>query len=327
MTVANFIIAGTEKAGTTSVYTYLSQHPDVCASRRKETDYFRCDTFRDGAAGGVEEYSRFFPARTSARIVMEASPGYLGEADIVAPRIRELVPDVRLLFILREPIDRLYSSYRFHRGRLNLPESLTFHGYLQACMAHADHVGVCGRESPTATAHEIGEWYLNVLPYGRYVRYLRPYFDAFPRYNIKVAFYDDLCRDPRGFMAELSGFLEIDESFWSGVNLAPRNVTFFSRNRQLHRLAILANDRLEPILRPRPRLKSAVLRFYKQLNAAPAGNDGISDEDRELLEWYYAPWNLDLETLLGVALPSGWSTGVAEAERLRQGERARAWLP
>jgi hypothetical protein len=72
---------------------------------------------------------------------------------------------------------------------------------------------------------------------------------------------------------------------------------------------------------------SAVLRFYKQLNAAPAGNDGISDEDRELLEWYYAPWNLDLETLLGVALPSGWSTGVAEAERLRQGERARAWLP
>lgn len=321
MTVANFIIGGTEKAGTTSVFTYLSQHPDVVASRRKETDFFR------HGSGGLTEYAGYFPDAGEARVVMEASPGYLGEADKVAPRMRELIPDVRLLFILREPIDRLYSSYRFHRARLNLPDALTFHGYLQACMAHADHAGVCGPEDPAGSLQDIGEWYLDVLPYGRYARYLRPYFEAFPRYNIKVAFYDDLRRSPREFMAEISGFLEIDESYWSNVDLEPRNVTFFSRSRPLHRLAIMANDRLEPILRARPRLKSAMLRFYKQLNATPAAEDRISAEDRELLEWYYAPWNLDLEMLLGTRLPAAWCTGVGDVEWQRPDERTRVLLP
>jgi len=117
----NFLIAGTEKAGTTSVFVYLSQHPQVCASSRKETDFFRNefsgDRQRDEAA-----YAGYFRKCTADQhILMEASPAYLGEADIVAPRIHALLPDAKLLFILREPIARLYSAYNFYVARLSIP--------------------------------------------------------------------------------------------------------------------------------------------------------------------------------------------------------------
>src|SRR5580765_445608 len=84
---ANFVIGGTEKAGTTSVFDYLSAHPQVCTSSRKETDFFR-----NGYTGNPEvdarRYGSFFERCDSRTpVIAEASPGYLGEAATVAPRM------------------------------------------------------------------------------------------------------------------------------------------------------------------------------------------------------------------------------------------------
>jgi hypothetical protein len=321
MSVANFVIAGTEKAGTTSVFSYLSQHPDVTPSLRKETDFFR-------HGGNLADYARCFPEGTATRIVMEASPSYLGEAHSVVPRMRRLIPDVRLLFILREPIARLLSSFEFHRSRLNLPQSLSFHDYVSCCLAHDGGTGRYDSVLRSGVAENIDRWHLDVLPRGRYATYLRSYFEAFPPYNIKVMFYDHLVADPVTFVEEISGFLEIDEAFWSTADLEPRNVTFFGRNERLHRLAILVNDRMEPILRARPRLKSAALGLYKAVNGKQTDRPTLSDHDRSVLEAYYAPSNRELERLLGQALPPGW-TGAsdrADSEVAEKSGGGASWL-
>jgi len=92
---------------------------------------------------------------------MEASSGHPGAAASVAPRIAALAPDAKVLFILRDPIDRLYSSHHFHCGRLNRPQQLSFQDCVRCCL-DLD----CGKRS----ARELGldEWYLKVLHFGCY---------------------------------------------------------------------------------------------------------------------------------------------------------------
>ena len=98
--LANFVIGGTEKAGTTSVFDWLSAHPQVHASLKKETDFFR-EHYTGDPDVDARRYAAYFePCDPQARIVMEASPGYLGEAATVAPRMRALIPDAKVLFIL-----------------------------------------------------------------------------------------------------------------------------------------------------------------------------------------------------------------------------------
>ena len=124
--LANFIIAGTEKAGTTSVFTYLSTHPSVCGSVVKETDFFR-NAYTGDREKDITNYASFFENHSHEKpIIMEASPGYLGSGAEVAARIHSLIPNTKLLFILRNPIDRMYSSFNFHVSKLNLNANLSF---------------------------------------------------------------------------------------------------------------------------------------------------------------------------------------------------------
>src|SRR5687768_10444593 len=98
--LANFIIGGTDKAGTTSVFTYLSAHPSVCGSVIKETNFFR-DYYTGDREVDVANYTSYFGhCAHVAPIVMEASPVYLAGGAEVAVRVHALIPQTKLLFIL-----------------------------------------------------------------------------------------------------------------------------------------------------------------------------------------------------------------------------------
>ena len=306
--LANFIIGGTEKAGTTSVFDNLGAHPQVCASSRKETDFFRHDCSGDPVAD-ARRYATFFErCAPGLPVVMEASPGYLGEAATVAPRLRALVPGVKLLFILRDPVQRFYSSYQFHRARLNLPQELGFEDYLQRCLDF---------DRGALTAHEAGldEWYLKVLRFGCYAECLELYRLQLPAANLKVMFFESLQQDERAFMIELSGFLGIDRAFWADYQFRRSNVTFSGRNHALHRLAMRVNALAEPLLRRYPGVKRSLLRAYKSVNEEREGYDPMSAAAREQLVDYYGPSARALQRQLGTALPDSWRymTGAAQA--------------
>ena len=296
--LANFIIGGTEKAGTTSVFDYLNAHPQVCTSSIKETDFFRHDHTGDLAVDARRYASYFEHCNPSSRVVLEASPGYLGEAATVAPRLRALVPDVKVLFILRDPVERLYSSYNFHRGKLDLPASMSFDDYLKHCLDYDCRVG---EPQPSG----LDPWYLKVLRFGCYVESIAAFRAQLPAEHLKVMFFESLREDAHAFMVELSGYLCIDPGFWSGFEFHKSNVTFSGRNRTLHRLAMRINAIAEPIMRRYPGLKRSLVSAYKVVNQEREGYDPMSPEARELLIEYYAPSVRALQQL-GTTLPPAW---------------------
>ena len=296
---ASFVIGGTEKAGTTSVFDYLSAHPQVCASQKKETDFFRHHYTGDPLIDARRYAGYFEHCGRHAAIRMEASPGYLGEAATVAPRMRVLVPEVKLLFLLRDPVDRFYSSYQFHRGRLNLPRNLSFDEYLQCCLDF-------DRQRTTPGASGLQEWFLRVLRFGCFAEFIEIYRAQLPMATIKTMFFEALRLDERAFMIQLSGFLGIDATFWRDFRFRPSNVTFFGRNRTLHGLAVRINNFAEPMLRRHPRLKQSLLRAYKLVNQQREGYEPMSPAARQRLVEYYAPSVRALQRLPGIELPAAW---------------------
>lgn len=289
--LANFIIAGTEKAGTTSIFTYLSTHPSVCGSAVKETDFFR-NLYTGDPKKDTANYASYFErCSPEIPILMEASPGYLGSGAEVAARIHALVPETKLLFILRNPIDRIYSSFNFHVGKLNLDPNISFEEYIDKCIAYDS-----GQEKPAELG--IKEWYLKIISFGRYVDYLEYYYQLFPENQIKIMFFEDMAHDIDGFMRELCQFLEISPDFFNGYNFRRINVTYESKLKWLHKIAVYFNTKSERFLRQRPELKQFMVNLYKKINQAREGYDEISDESRNRLKQYYLPSIVALQTLI-----------------------------
>jgi hypothetical protein len=276
----HFIIAGTEKAGTTSIFTYLSSHPDICGSSVKETDFFR-NQFTGNIEKDLENYNRYFSRCYNEKSIrMEASPGYLGSAKEVTERIHKILPGIKFLFILRNPVDRLYSSYNFHVGKLNISQDISFYDYINKCMLFD-----AGKASPDELG--LSEWYLKVLSYGNYSTYLKYFFDTFQEHQIKVMFYEDMNNNINDFMKDLCQYLDISYAPFVNYEFKKANVTFSGKNKLLHRIAVIANNMLEPALRQRPDLKYKIVDYYKKLNQDKEGYSCMSDKCHILLTNYY----------------------------------------
>lgn len=110
----NLLIIGAQKAGTTSLHRYLDAHPDVFMSPIKEVDFF---SDPERTAAGVSWYERHFDGVTNERIVGEASPSYTmyPQAQGVPERIAAVLPDVKLIYVVRDPIERMRSQYAHFR--------------------------------------------------------------------------------------------------------------------------------------------------------------------------------------------------------------------
>ncbi len=111
----HFLVPGFSKCGTTSLFKYFEFHPEICACRMKESRFFLDAAYLMQAAGrdhGDQEYGSLFNGCPEKSTGLEATPDYL-YSENAARRIKNELEDVRMVFILRDPIDRLISWYRF----------------------------------------------------------------------------------------------------------------------------------------------------------------------------------------------------------------------
>jgi hypothetical protein len=208
MRLPNFLIIGSGRSGTTSLYEYLRRHPDVFMSDVKEPGYFaymegglptkgrHSQWVRRNAVTTRAEYEKLFERAGAATAVGEASPIYLIHP-AAADRIRATLPDVRLIAILRHPVDRAHAAWSglLRDGDEDSPtieEALTMEDTRL-------------REGWTPSA--------GLVHNGLYFQMLSRYYDRFPRHQIRVYLFDDLVQDPRGLLRDLFGFLGVDESF------------------------------------------------------------------------------------------------------------------
>lgn len=179
-----FLVIGAMKAGTTSLHHYLRAHPDVFMSSVKELDYFvEHANWRRGPAW----YARQFDGASGATAVGEASTAYTKFPTLagVAGRIAAHLPNARLIYVIRDPIERIRSHY-MHRVAA---------GSERAVLDEAV------RRTPV---------YLNC---SRYALQLEQYFEHFPRDRVLVVTSEDLRHSRAATMRRVFGFLEVDETF------------------------------------------------------------------------------------------------------------------
>lgn len=196
----DFLVVGAAKAGTTSLYEYLSQHPDVRPAARKEVHYF--DVNHDRGPGW---YRARFPVAVLKRrtwITGEASPYYLQHPE--APeRVRSLLPGVRLIAVLRDPVERAHSHWRHYRR--SGEETRPFADVLdeeERLLPELERRLLDG-DTDALDAHR----HLGLLARGRYAEQLERWLKVFPREQLLVLESEELFTRPADAYARTLEFL------------------------------------------------------------------------------------------------------------------------
>jgi Sulfotransferase domain len=192
----NFIIGGAPRAGTTWLYHLLDLHPEVQMAKpiKPEPKFFSVD---DTFNRGIEYYfSTWFGNLGSAKIAGEKSTNYL-ESPCAASRIHECLPDVKLIFMLREPADRAFSNYLW--SRMNGHEKEDF----ATALALEQQREI---SKPPALRYARPHAYFTR---GLYADLLRPYFELFQRTQIICLRFEEIITNRHVLTERLHRFLEI----------------------------------------------------------------------------------------------------------------------
>ncbi len=188
----DFFLIGAPKAGTTSLFHYIIQHPDIFPCKFKETRFFMDDFLFDK---GVDFYlEKYFYGAESYKKFGEGTPAYLGHPETVIPRMKSSLGDhiPKFLIILRDPVDRAWSNYQ-HRKR-NMVEKLDFWDAIA--------------DEPQRRANNSGI-FLRYFEGGLYGQQIQKWQAAYPKSQFKVFFYEQL-KKPQLLLKEIFEFLDLE---------------------------------------------------------------------------------------------------------------------
>jgi hypothetical protein len=292
--LANAVIVGVEKAGTTSLFRSLSEHSEVAPSSVKETRYFQ-PLLYGGALEPVDVYASYFEAATSEPVRLEATPRYFQGGQPVARAMNEILGGFRALLVLREPVARFASAFDFQKARLRIPEDITANEYLDRAEAMTDADFI----DPANHA-----WF--AVRGGRYADWFPAWHDALGDRLLVISF-EELLADTPSTLREVATFLGIDPEAYPSHEFAYENRTTAYKRAGLQKLALGVNDRFERFFRRHYGLKERLRGAYYRLNGAAARRATLTPAVRERLEEIYAEPNARLAqqlTTAGIALPT-----------------------
>jgi len=209
----DFLIVGAQKAGTTSLLSYLGQHPDVTPGFNKEPRYFT--SFYKHP---LSVYRSNFPLQSALlpdRVTGEATPYYLFHPE-VPKRVQATLPDAKIIILLRNPVDRCISHY-FHEKKYG-HENLSLQEALQAEQSRMEDAF----QELEATGHSFSHQHFSYLSRGVYVDQLERWFALFGKTQFRVILSEDLFQNSSQVLAELEDFLEIPS--YDNYVFKPQNV-------------------------------------------------------------------------------------------------------
>lgn len=281
---ANAVIAGVNKAGTTSLFVSLGAHPQVAPASVKETRYFLPARW-GRPLDPIETYEAYFADATDEPVRLEATPAYFYGGQAVIDEIRAALGSPKVVIVLREPVSRFFSFFTYQKARLRIPEDLSLEAYL----ARADEIGPDGFVTP-----ELERWF--GYQGGVYADWLEAWIAAFGD-DLLVIYFERLVADPAATLRQVAGHLGIAPDGFPMADLSSENRTTGFRVRTLQRIALAANRRLEPFFRRHHGLKVRVRGMYLALNAKPVVVGATADARRALEDRYREP-NARLAALL-----------------------------
>ncbi|AZO06018.1 MULTISPECIES: sulfotransferase domain-containing protein [unclassified Mesorhizobium] len=191
-----FVVAGVQKAGTSALFTYLTRHPSLLPPRRKEIHFFDDETGVDWISPDYERLHSFFPSDDSERIAFEATPISIFWPNALE-RIAEYNPEIQIILIFRDPIERAWSHWRMEmsRGADNVPFSYAIRN---------------GRARLNGFARNHPAWRTySYVERGLYGAQISNLLRLFHPSKVLLLRSNDLKRDPAGVLALIARFLQI----------------------------------------------------------------------------------------------------------------------
>jgi hypothetical protein len=204
-----FMIAGAQRSGTTALYEYLAAHPAVARAAVHEIHFFDFNFHR-----GLPWYRSHFPLRPlrehmegagrRGKITGEGTPYYMFHP-LALDRVAATIPDIKLLFVLRNPVERAHSHY--HRERLTGFETLSFEDAIDEEPARLD--GEEQKIRADAGYYSFNHQHFSYVSRGLYARQLENVFALFPRDHVMVVASEDLWSNTANVYARILDFLDL----------------------------------------------------------------------------------------------------------------------
>lgn len=252
----NFLIVGPPKSGTTSLQFYLNKHPDIYATG--EAHFFNANYEK-----GIKWYENYFKEYDNQKLIGEKTPAYFFEEEI-PERVKKHLPDVKLIFIFRNPIKRAYSHY-WHNVRHGREEASSF-------------------EEAIDLKNELDSKYIDV---SRYVNHVKRWLKYFPKKNMFFLTIEEIDQKK---LNEILEFLNIEDKFDFG-ELKRYNIGGAVRSKTLAKIA------QNKIVKKIPYISELIKRG---INMKRGKTPPINSKTKERLQNYFIDYNLELEKITGL---------------------------
>lgn len=298
ITTKYIILAGTSKAATTSVFNYLADHPKICGSHIKQTNYFLNQDTQDSLGlhstysytKDFKDYKNYFNSNNQEKYNLEATPDYMYYPETIN-RLQSFsnLYDTKIVLILRHPVSRFKSWYNFGKQQGSIDQNITFKDYYKKSKEYL------GDSNPSLMAYKTGF----------YSNYLKTIFDAFKREDIIICFYEDLTSNPQDFMLELSDNLNIEKQFYNNYNFSHFNKTVKTKSKLLNKtyngfrsfyIKFLNKGKLG--VKIGQYLKNILSPLYKKINTTKISTDHVDQDIIKKLHEDYQQEILKIKTLI-----------------------------
>jgi len=227
----SFFVTGVTKAGTTSIYDALEQHPDVFVPHHKEPRYYAFrghridpdDVFTRNVITDRGEYLALYKGAAPHQRMGDCSL-YLNYPQAAAAIANE-VPDARLISVFRDPVERAYSHYLFEVHRGIFPASVSFEA-----LVRGEPVRVAGKDRKRDHAY---------VDAGLYAAMLEPWLTLFPREQHLLMLFEDLASDPQAVTGQVYRHIGVDPAA-AQPRMVRRAASGLPKNQALHKAMVVA---------------------------------------------------------------------------------------
>ena len=273
------MIAGAQKAGTSSLLGYLAQHPEILAHETAELDFFVNDEAFENLC-----MAKYFSRAPEAGEVVLAKSATVMHTPVALSRLHEHNPDCKIIIVLRNPVDRAYSSFRWARSN-----------GLEDLLAFEDAVWKGIERFSDARRRRNCDY----LATGLYAKWLGEIYRRFPRDQISILLLEDLRKSPKNVCRELHEFIGVDPDFKTDVTRV-WNPASEPRSRLVQRVVRSRTSAKSAAAALLPRnARKALGRKIEEINTRRVSARPIASETRAKLVEYYSLPNRELEELIG----------------------------
>ncbi len=267
----NLVIAGAPRCGTTSLFSWFCAHPEVGRSVVKETFYLMDPeaTVKDRGRierSGLDGYREFFcDVPPEMPVILEATAGYLYQRTALETFANQLT-DVKLVFVLRRPADRLLSTYHYFSNNWTDLDSTR--------IGFADFTELTKRRDASLANND---FLRNAFDHGVYVKHLRPWQARCGPERLRIVILEELRTDPTRVMQELARWVGIDDQIYSHYRFPRENENYRVHSRGMQRVNQWIRENI-----PDGMVRDGLRMLYRTVNTAR--NVGRTPEELAVLE-------------------------------------------